>query len=138
MVKHDEISIAHMSMIQGIVTRLETNSFTLKILAMTLAVALLAFTGSIKNPSWVHPFAGCFPLIVFWVMDANYLRLGRLFRRLFDSVRLGNNEDQFSMNIQPFIESEQSVFRVAFSWSVCWFYLSIIVAFSTVSIYFLF
>lgn len=25
--KHDEVSIAHMTMIQGIVTRLETNSF---------------------------------------------------------------------------------------------------------------
>jgi hypothetical protein len=28
--KHDDISIAHMSMIQGVVTPLETNSFTLK------------------------------------------------------------------------------------------------------------
>jgi len=40
--KHDKISIAHMSMIQGIFTRLETNSFTLKALAMTLATAVLA------------------------------------------------------------------------------------------------
>ena len=31
-----------MSMIQGIFTRLETNSFTLKALAMTLATAVLA------------------------------------------------------------------------------------------------
>jgi len=50
--KHDEISIAHMSMIQGIVTRLETNSFTLKALSMTLATVVLAFSGSVKNPNW--------------------------------------------------------------------------------------
>ncbi len=52
--KHDEMSIAHMSMIQGIVTRLETNSFTLKALAMTIAAAILAFVGSVDNPNWVY------------------------------------------------------------------------------------
>ena len=134
--KHDEVSIAHMSMIQGIVTRLETNSFTLKALAMTLATAVLAFSGSVKNPSFVYPLAGCFPVLVFWIMDAKYLRLGRLFRRLFDSVRLGNVASPFSMDIRPYKKEEQSVIRVACSWSVCWFYLAILIAFTIVSLYF--
>lgn len=56
---------------------------------MTLATAVLAFSGAVKNPSWVYPLAGCFPVIIFWIMDAKYLRLGRLFRHLFDAVRLG-------------------------------------------------
>lgn len=134
--KHDEISIAHMSMIQGIVTRLETNSFTLKALAMTLATAVLAFSGSVKNPNWVYLLAGCFPVFVFWIMDAKYLRLGRLFRRLFDAVRLGNVDESFKMDIKPYINDEQSVLRIAFSWSVIWFYCSIIAAFSIVSCFF--
>ena len=134
--KHNEVSIAHMSMIQGVVTRLETNSFTLKALAMTLAAAVLAFSGSVQNPNWVYPFAGCFPVLIFWIMDAKYLRLGRLFRRLFDSVRLGNIDEPFSMNIKPYTKEEQSVIRIAFSWSVCWFYLSIIIAFAIVIINF--
>ena len=134
--KHDKVSIAHMSMIQGVVTRLETNSFTLKALAMTLAAAVLAFSGSVKNPNWVYPLAGCFPVLIFWIMDAKYLRMGRLFRRLFDSVRLGNINEPFSMNIKPYMKEEQSVIRIAFSWSVCWFYLSIIIAFAIVSINF--
>lgn len=133
--RHDEVSIAHMSMIQGVVTRLETNSFTLKALAMTLAASVLAFTGAVKNPNWVYPLAGCFPVVVFWVMDAKYLRLGRLFRNLFDSVRLGNVDAPFSMDIKPYMEEEQSVIRIAFSLSVCWFYLSIIVAFAIVSLF---
>ncbi len=134
--KHDEVSIAHMSMIQGIVTRLETNSFTLKALAMTLAAAVLAFTGAVENPNWVYPLAGCFPVIVFWIMDAKYLRLGRLFRRLFDAVRLGKVNDPFSMSLKPYMAEEQSVIRIAFSWSVCWFYISILVAFAIVSYFF--
>jgi hypothetical protein len=129
--------IAHMSMIQGVITRLETNSFTLKALAMTLAAAVLAFSGSVKKPSWVYPLAGCFPVVVFWIMDAQYLRLGRLFRRLYDSVRLGKEKKPFSMNIKPFKKDEQSVVRIAFSWSVCWFYLSIIVAFAITCIHFI-
>ena len=63
---------------KGVVTRLETNSFTLKALAMTLAAAVLAFSGSFKNPNWVYPLAGCFPVLIFWIMDAKYLRMGRL------------------------------------------------------------
>jgi len=133
MEKHDDVSIAHMSMIQGVVTRLETNSFTLKALAMTLAAAVLAFSGSVKEPNWIYPLAGCLPVLVFWIMDAKYLWLGRLFRSLYDAVRLGKVNDPFSMNIKPFMEDEQKVIRIAFSWSVCWFYLSIIVAFGVAS-----
>jgi len=136
MVKHDDVSIAHMTIIQGVVTRLETNSFTLKALAMTIAASVLAFTSSVDDPNWVYPLAGCFPVFVFWLMDAKYLRLGRLFRRLFDSVRLGKVETPFSMNISPYQIDEQTVIRVAFSWSVCWFYLSILITFTIVSIYF--
>lgn len=51
MEEHNESSIAHMAMIQSVVTRLETNSFTLKALTMTLAVAILAFMGSIDDPN---------------------------------------------------------------------------------------
>lgn len=134
--KHDEVSIAHMSMIQGVVTRLETNSFTLKALAMTLAVAVLAFTGGVKNPNWVYTLAGCFPVLVFWVMDAKYMRMGRLFRHLFDAVRLRNIDDPFTMDINPYMKEEQSVIRIAFSWSVCWFYISIIITFLIVSLIF--
>ncbi len=134
--KHDEVSIAHMSMIQGIITRLETNAFTLKAIAMTLATAVLAFSGAVKNPSWVYPLAGCFPVIIFWIMDAKYLRLCRLFRHLFNAVRLGEVNEPFEMNIKPYFDKEQSVLRIVFSWSVFWFYFSIIIAFTIVSCYF--
>jgi hypothetical protein len=78
MAEHDDNTIAHMNMIQGVITRLETNCFTLKAMAMTMAAALLAFLGSIDNPNWIYPAAVCLPILVFWTMDAYYLRLGRL------------------------------------------------------------
>lgn len=133
---YNETTIAHMAMIQGVVTRLETNCFTLKALAMTLAVAVLAFLGSVQSPNWVYPLAGCFPVIVFWIMDAQYLRLGRLFRHLYNGVRLGEVDDPFSMNFKVYEKREQNTLRIAFSWSILWFYFSILATFAVVSLVF--
>ena len=63
-------------MIQRVVTGLETNSFSPKALAMTLATTVIAFSGLVKNPNWVFPLVGCLPVLVFWIMDSTYLRLG--------------------------------------------------------------
>lgn len=125
-------------MIQSVVTRLETNCFMLKAMTMALAVALLAFVGSVNNPNWVYPLAGCLPIFIFWLMDAQYLRLGRIFRRLFNAVRLLKVDEPFSMNIAPYAKEEQSVIRVAFSWSILWFYLSLLIVFLFVTLFFLF
>ena len=134
---YNEATIAHMGLIQGVVTRLETNSFTLKALAMTLAVAILAFFGSVEKPNWVYPLAGCLPVIVFWIMDAQYLRLGRLFRRLYNAVRRGEVKEPFSMDFTAYKKDEQSVLRIVVSWSILWFYLSILITFASVSFIFL-
>jgi len=96
---------------------------------MTLATAVLALMGSIQNPNCIYPLAGCFPVIVFWIMDAQYLRLGRLFRHLYDAARQDKIEEPFSMDIEPFKKIEKHTLRIAFSWSVCWFYSSILAAF---------
>ena len=125
----DETRIAHMGMSQGIITRLETNAFTLKALAMTLATAVLAIGGSVENPTWLYPLAGVFPVVVFWLMDAKYLQLGRLFRRHFDAVRQGQVESPFDMNITPYRQQEQHLLRIALSWSVLPVYGSILAIF---------
>ena len=131
--KHIKDSVvAHMSMIQGIITRLETNCFTLKTLAMTLSVAIIAFIGSIQNPTIIYPVAGYFPIFVFWLMDAQYLRLGRLYRKLFVAVKDGETNKPFTMDIQPYKTHEKSILRIAFSWSILWFYLSIFIMFSLI------
>lgn len=129
MSEFDDKRIAHLGMIQDVVSRLETNCFTLKALAMTLTAAVLAFLGTIEYPSCIYPLAAIIPLIIFWLMDAQYLRLGRLFRRLFDGVRKGEIQEPFTMCIEPYVKDEQSVLRIAFSWSIFWFYGTLLVAF---------
>lgn len=137
MAEHNEQTIAHMNMIQGVVTRLETNCFTLKAMAMTIAAALLAFIGTLENPNWVYPIAAILPIIVFWIMDAQYLRLGRCFRRLFDTVRKHECKEPFSMDISNHIKAEKSVFKIMFTWSAASFYGIILVTFLFITISFL-
>lgn len=134
MSKHNEKTIAHMSMIQGVITLLETNCFTLKALAMTLAVAILAFIGTLDNPMWAYPLVGYLPIVVFWIMDAKYLQLGRRYRNLFEMVR-GESSDlkeEFTMNINTIKDEVDSTIAIAFSWSIMWFYLSILSTFTLV------
>ena len=135
MIQQDKNTIIYLTMIQAIIARLETNCFMLKTLAMTLAVAILAFIGSIDSPKYIYLLAGYLPIIVFWVMDARYLHLGRVFRQLYESVRLGEDKDLFSMKIKPYIKQEQSILRVAASWSILWFYLSILITFTSSVLY---
>ena len=100
--KHDDTKTPHLVMIQGVITRMASNSFALKVLAVTLTAGVLAFTGATKDPDPIIVLAGLLPVVMFWGMDAQYLRLERLYRRLFDAARAERIEPaagQFSMDI---------------------------------------
>ncbi len=126
---HDEAKIRHLEMIQGVITRMASNSFALKALAVTLTAGVLAFTGATKSPSPVIVLAALLPVVMFWCLDAQYLRLERLYRRLFDAARADPIEPaagQFSMNIGPYQSAEETWLRIALSWSVFGIYLPIV------------
>jgi len=124
----NDSDIAHLGMIQGVISRMASNSFALKALAMTLASAVLAFVGSVADPKWMYPLAGMLPQLAFWYLDAKYLRLERLYRRLYDEVRTGQLATPFSMDTSAYRDEISSTFRIAFSWSVFGFYLFTLVA----------
>jgi hypothetical protein len=64
------------------------------------------------------------PVLMFWWLDAYFLRQERLFRELFDQVRTnGKEEADFSMKTSPKEESAvDSQFKVAKSKTLGWFY----------------
>ncbi len=121
----DQARIAHLGMVQNVITRMASNSFAIKAVTVTITAGVLAFTGAVKDP---HPsilLAALVPVVMLWGLDAQYLRLERLFRRLYDAVRRDEVDEPFSMNIAPYASAEQHVARIAFSWSVFPFYAPI-------------
>jgi len=133
MAELSENHIAHLGMIQGVINRMAANSFALKALAVTIAAAIIAITGTQQNVSNSTAYVGLFPVLVFWLMDAKYLRLERLYRKLYDHIREGRKFEAFSMNTKMFDKCVSPTLLIAASWSVSWFYLAISAALVAVS-----
>ncbi len=88
----------HLGMIQAIVNRLSSNSFMLKGWTVLLVSALFVFLAKDKNLYFI--ILSLLPVISFWLLDGYYLWQERLFRSLYDYVRLlDEDEINYSMDI---------------------------------------
>ena len=79
----ESVRVAHLTLLQGVVTRMGANSFKLKALAATFGSAGIAIMATMQNPSPYYPVAAVIPIVIFWLMDAQYLRLERGYRHMF-------------------------------------------------------
>ena len=74
------------------------------------------------------------PALMFWGLDAYFLRQERLFRKLYDDVRARSPENiDFSMNTQPYQAKVGSWFHVGLSKTLLAFHLPIVSIISIVS-----
>ncbi|MCY3777982.1 MAG: hypothetical protein OXH11_18550 [Candidatus Aminicenantes bacterium] len=106
-----EARIAHLQMVQAVVTRMAANSFMVKGWSVTLVAALFALAAVDANRFFVY--VAYLPAVMFWALDAYFLRQERLLRQLYDHVReAGDRTIDFSMNTRPF--------NVGTTWSVAW------------------
>jgi len=115
MMDADEKLIKHLEMIQGVVNRLAGNSFAMKGWSVTLVSALIAI--AVDKSDGRFAFAALLPATAFWILDGYFLWQERLFRKLYDAVRLGqrkNPEDAFSMNVAPYFELTPSMLAATF------------------------
>lgn len=130
----ESIRIAHLTMLQGVISRMGSNSFTLKALSATFGSAAVAVMASAETPSPYYAVAAIVPMIIFWLMDAQYLRYERAYRNLYDHVRKGEEIEAYSLEATPFMADTASVFRLALSWSVSWYYTAIFLSLGSVAI----
>jgi uncharacterized membrane protein len=91
----------HLEFVQAAVNRMASNLFLLKGWSVTLIAALFALAAKDANQAYV--LIAYFPLLIFWCLDAYFLRQERRFRALYNQVRQMNEADiDFSMNTEPF------------------------------------
>ncbi len=103
----------HLEMIQGVINRLSTNSFSLKSWSVVLVSALFALSTPNSDQSFI--FLAYFPAAIFWGLDGYFLWQERLFRDLYNHVRkLDEGDIDFSMDTQPF-QSERKFLDAVFS-----------------------
>lgn len=102
-----ECKLKHLEMIQAIITRMASNSFLLKGWSVTLVSALFALAAKDSNSFFIS--VAYIPCICFWILDAYFLRQERLYRALYNSIRLKKEADiDFNMDTQLFLTTVES------------------------------
>ena len=105
-----DTKLKHLEFIQGVINRLATNSFRLKGWTVVLVAGLLAFLAQAKCIEYA-PVA-LVPIIFFWGLDAYFLWQERLFRALYDHVRVLKVDDiDFSMDVSGFRSQQEGDIR---------------------------
>ncbi len=93
-----DAKLKHLELIQGVINRLAGNSFYMKGWTVVLLSALLVLV--VREDQGDLSLLGLLPVLVFWGLDAYFLRQERLFRALYDRVRLIDEaEIDFSMDV---------------------------------------
>lgn len=117
----------HLQMIQGVANRLSQNSFLLKGWSVGLLSALFALSATNSEVNFVY--LAIVPVSAFWILDAYFLYQERLFRQLFDNVRLLEEaEIDFSMNTTEAQEQVSSLIKVVLSKTLLLFHGTLIVS----------
>lgn len=118
------MKITHLGLIQGVINRMANNSFMLKGWAVTLVAGVFALSS--KDASKSYFIVAYIPIIVFWFLDSFYLLQERLYRSLYDKVRVTNEDDiDFSMKAtkEDFPNSKNTYWACFISKVEIWFYL---------------
>jgi hypothetical protein len=88
--------IKHLEFVQNVITRMNANSFQLKSWMITIVSALLALYASSEKILYI--FVAVLPVIVFWCLDAYYLKQETLYRRLYQDIVNNSGVEPFDMN----------------------------------------
>ncbi len=87
----------YLQMLQEPICRMSTISAIFKGFAATIVAGISALSYSTTNV-WVLGLS-FLPVLAFAILDVYYLKLERKFRFLFDQVRMGKHEIDFSMQL---------------------------------------
>jgi hypothetical protein len=125
--------IAHLNMLQGIITRLAGNSAQCKTWCITLVTALIAFAGATHTTGPIV-FA-IVPVGMLLILDVTYLAQERAYRDLFNDmvVRVrARSYDENALFAAGAAFTWHNWFGALQSWSVTPFYASLVVGYVVV------
>ena len=117
--------IQYLAMIQEPINRMSTISAILKGFSVTATLAIISILDSKAND--IMGLVILMPLIAFFLLDAYYLKLERKFRYLYNQVREGKHEIDFSMKTtddkKDIKDAKATFWECIKSPSILWFYL---------------
>jgi hypothetical protein len=121
--KAAELRVKHLEMVQAIIGRMSNQGATLKNYCLTVTTAVCGFAISLGRP-WVASLS-LLPIVIFCLLDAQYLRLEKQFRSLFDLIRSEDWKTIPTFEINRERAPEVPFGNVVRSWSILSFYGSL-------------
>jgi hypothetical protein len=125
--------VTHLEMIQGVITRMASNSFNIKAWEVGVVTGAIALTTKDRVIGVLLAIAIA---LSFWFLDSYYLRQERLYRRLFNDVRRQHGVNAFDMSAEAYQNVEQGALRTMFTKTQLAFHGPLVVTVGTVGIYF--
>src|SRR5262245_54410411 len=80
-----ELRVKHLEMIQAVILRMSNQAGSVKNYCITVTTAVCGFAITLQRP--LVALLAILPITTFALLDAQYLRLERCFRALFERVR---------------------------------------------------
>jgi hypothetical protein len=122
-ISHDklaELRVKQLEMIQAIVSRVASNEAALKNWCITVTTTVCGFGITLHQP--LVTLLALLPITSFALLDAQYLRVERRFRRLFDHVRREDWAQLPGFEISLSAAPKIAYWDVLCSWSIFNFY----------------
>ena len=126
-----EAKLKHLEMIQAVINRMAHNSFLLKGWSVTLTSALFVLAANDAKPQFI--LVALFPALMFWGLDGYFLWQERLFRALYDRVRLADLVD-YSMSTAPCLSETKGWWQTTCSKTLLAFHGVVVAAVVTAAI----
>lgn len=115
----------HLEFIQDVINRMARGSFLMKGWCITIVAALIALATKENNSNFV--VVTIIPIVMFWILDGYFLFQERLYRALYDEVRIKKEEQiDYSMNTSSFMGGRKTWFRSMFSKTLNLLYVALI------------
>ena len=86
--------IKHLEITQGVINRLANNSFLIKGWSMAILAAAMLFLARVESVNSVYlTLSFAIPVISFWILDGYFLWQERLFRGIYNDIRVLDDSD---------------------------------------------
>jgi hypothetical protein len=121
-----DLRVKHLEMVQVVISRIAGQGATLKNYCLTLTTALCGFGITLQRP--LVALLALLPITIFALLDAQYLRLERRFRGLFDKVRTDDWGGVPNFEISSTSAPSASYWAALLSWSIAIFYVPLAIA----------
>lgn len=124
-----DLRVAHLNMIQGIISRMSGFSAGVKNFCVTISAAIIAVAYQKQVPMLV--WAGAAVVLIFCIMDTYYLGLERRYRELYERVAARPFDQALDMSLKAERLNLSTCFLALRSISVAGFYVLLLIAFVT-------